>query len=247
MSKTMKHWLAFAALVAALLASIAAPAAAQSFNAQEQAEIRAVVRDYLVHNPEVLREALDALEARVSAERRIAIETDTRDFAIGPADAPIVIVEFFDYRCPYCHAAYEWVNELARTRRDIRIVFKELPILSPESVEAARAAVASMPQGRYMQFHRALMLFRGELDSARIDILARESGVDVARMRRRMEEQGITDLLQTNIAHARDLNLSGTPGFMINGELIEGGFNQQRLDARLREATRDARRQNAAR
>ena len=108
---------------------LAPAAAAQSFNAQEQAEIRAIVRDYLVRNPDVLREALDALQERANAERWQRIKSDPRDFAIGPANAPITIVEFFDYRCAYCHAALEWVVDLARTRRDVRVVFKELPIL----------------------------------------------------------------------------------------------------------------------
>ncbi|HRO04696.1 MAG TPA: thioredoxin domain-containing protein, partial [Terricaulis sp.] len=99
------------ALVLAPLAALAlsASAAAQSFNAQEQAEIRALVREYLVRNPDVLREALDSLETRVNAERWEQVRADSRDFAIGPADAPVVIVEFFDYRCTYCHAALEWV------------------------------------------------------------------------------------------------------------------------------------------
>ena len=83
--------------------------------------------------------------------------------------ADVIIVEFFDYRCGFCHAALEWVNDVARTRNDVRIVFKEFPILSEESMEASRAAIAAMPQGRYWQFHQALMGFRGELTSARID------------------------------------------------------------------------------
>lgn len=218
-----------------------APAAAQRFNAQEQAEIRAVVRDYLVNNPDVLREALDALEGRVSAERWQRIRSDPRDFAIGPADAPIVIVEFFDYRCPYCHAALEWVIDLTRSRRDVRVVFKELPILSDASMEAARASIAAMPQGRYWAFHQALMGFRGDLTSEQIDALARRSGLDVARMRRAMDDPAITALLEENRAHAIDYDISGTPGFVINGELVPG-FNQPLLEARLREATREARR-----
>jgi protein-disulfide isomerase len=220
---------------------VSAPAAAQRFNAQEQAEIRAVVRDYLVNNPDVLREALDALEGRVSAERWQRIRSDPRDFAVGPADAPIVIVEFFDYRCPYCHAALEWVIDLTRSRRDIRVVFKELPILSDASMEAARAAIAAIPQGRYWVFHQALMGFRGDLTSEQIDALARQSGIDVARMRRAMDAPEITALLEENRAHAIDYNINGTPGFVINGELVPG-FNQPLLEARLREATREARR-----
>ncbi len=234
-------------LIAALfLASFAGPAAAQSFNAQEQAEIRAVVHDYLVRNPDVLREALDALQVRVDGERRVRVETDHRDFSIGPADAKIVIVEFFDYRCTYCHAAAEWVSDLARTRRDVRIVFKELPILSPQSIEAARASVAAMPQGRYFAFHRALMAFRGDLTSEEIDSVARQSGIDVARMRRGMDDAAVTALLEDNIGLASDMSIGGTPGFMINGELTSG-FHREELDARLRAATEQARARRQAR
>jgi protein-disulfide isomerase len=237
-------------ILAALLAcfvGFAPHASAQSFNAQEQAEIRAIVRDYLVRNPDVLREALDSLEQRVSAERWQQIRSDSRDFAMGPPDAPITIVEFYDYRCAYCHAALEWVSDVMRTRNDVRVVFKELPILSPESMEAARAAVAAMPQGRYWQFHQALMSFplNQELNSAQIDRIARASGIDVARMRRAMDHPDITRLLEENRAHAVNFEITGTPGFVINGELVPG-FNQPLLDARLREAAREARERRQA-
>ncbi len=215
------------------------PASAQSFNAQEQAEIRALVRDYLVRNPDVLREALDSLEQRASSERWRTVKSDSRDFSLGPADAPIVIVEFFDYRCAYCHAALEWVADVARSRRDVRIVFKELPILSDQSMEAARASIAAMPQGRYWNFHRALMQYRGELTLESIDAIARSTGIDAARMRRAMESPEISALLEQNRAQALDYNINGTPGFIINGELI-AGFNRENLDARLRQATREA-------
>ena len=231
-----------------LMFATAAPAGAQSFNAQEQAEIRAVVRDYLVSNPDVLREALDALEARATAERWRTIRDDPRDFSMGPADAPIVIVEFFDYRCPYCHAAFEWVNDIVRTRRDVRVVFAEFPILSEQSLEAARAAVASMPQGRYFAFHRALMSARGELTSEAIDAIARDVGIDVPRMRRAMESAEIDAAIQDNHERAYEYSIQGTPGFVINGEAVPGGFNRERLEERLRQVTREVRsRQQAER
>jgi protein-disulfide isomerase len=234
-----------ARLIACLLfALFAAPAAssAQTFNAQEQAEIRAIVREYLVNNPDVLREALDSLAERNSAERWQQIRNDPRDFSIGPADAAVTIVEFYDYRCAYCHSAMQWVLDLSRTRRDIRVVFKELPILSDASMEAARAALAARPQGRYLQFHQGLMSFPldREMASAEIDAIARRAGIDVARMRRAMESPEITAILEQNRAQAIDYNISGTPGFVINGELIPG-FNQPLLEARLREAARERR------
>lgn len=228
------------ALGVGLLAALPT-ASAQSFNGQEQNEIRAIVRDYLVNNPDVLEEALDALEERARAERANRIANDSRDFAIGPANAPIQIVEFYDYRCPYCHSALDWVTDLTRARDDVRVVFKELPVLGPESLEAARAALASMPQGRYMQFHRGLMGFRGDLTSARIDEIARQAGVDVPRMRRAMDSADITDHLQDNHALAYDSGVTGTPGFFINGELIPG-FKPEELDARIREVSRNTRR-----
>jgi len=229
--------------VLASLAVFAAPvASAQSFNGQEQAEIRAIVREYLVNNPDVLREALDALAERNNAERWQQIRNDPRDFSIGPADAAITVVEFYDYRCAYCHSAMQWVLDLTRTRRDVRIVFKELPILSDASMEAARAALAARPQGRYLQFHQALMSFPLDRDmtTEEIDALARRSGIDVTRMRRAMENPEITAILEQNRAQAIDYNISGTPGFVINGELIPG-FNQPLLESRLREAARERR------
>lgn len=241
-------------LILALAFCLFAPvAAAQSFNQQEQAEIRAIVRDYLVHNPDVMREALDALQTRVDAERRVRIESDRRDFSLGPADARIVVVEFYDYRCPYCHAAAQWVDDLSRTRRDVRIIFKELPILSPESVEAARAAIASMPQGRYFAFHNAMMAFRGELNSQRIDEIARQSGIDVSRMRRAMNDaanlQRIDALLEQNRGLAIDLageRGPATPLFMINGAIVQG-FREDELEEHIRTATQEARAQQARR
>jgi protein-disulfide isomerase len=231
-----------ARLLLLLTLAFAGPAAAQSFNAQEQAEIRAIVRQYLVDNPDVLREALDALAERNSAERWRQIRNDPRDFTIGPADAPVTIVEFYDYRCAYCHSALEWVIDVTRTRRDVRVVFKELPILSNASMEASRAAVAAMPQGRFLQFHRALMSFPLDRDmtAADIDAIARRSGIDVARMRRAMENPEITALLEENRGHAIDYDITGTPGFVINGELVSG-FNEQLLNTRLREAAQQAR------
>jgi protein-disulfide isomerase len=231
-----------------LIALFAAPAAssAQTFNAQEQSEIRAIVRDYLVRNPDVLREALDALAERSDAERWQRMKSDSRDFSIGPANAQIVIVEFFDYRCPYCHAALEWIEDIRRTRSDVRIVLKEFPILSEASMQAARANIAAMPQGRYWQFHRALMSFRGELTDDRINQIAREAGIDVPRMRRAMQSPEVTRLLEDNRALAVDMGGNATPLFIINGEQVQG-FDEERLDTRLREATREVRERRAQR
>jgi len=239
----MKRLIFAAAL---LLGVAAAGASAQNFNAQQQSEIRAVVRDYLVNNPDVLRDALNALQARVDAQRRVKAETDPRDFSIGARNAPITMVEFFDYRCPYCQAALPSIVDLVRTRRDIRFVFKEMPlsIHGPPALEASEASVAAMPQGHYWQFHQALMSFRGDLSSADINRLAAQSGIDVARMRRAMADQttgpAIMKLINDNAGLAADLGAEGTPAFLINGQLVPG-FAPDLISQKLREAGDEAR------
>jgi protein-disulfide isomerase len=227
----------------------APPPAAQpidldSYTPQQQADLRALVRDYLVRDPTVLKEALTALSQREKMQREYDIANDPLSFSTGPRDAPITIVEFFDYRCPYCHAAMDWVLDTARTRRDVRVVFKEFPVLGPQSAEAAQAAVAAMKQGRYLPFHRALMSHRGDLTPEAIDSIARRNGVDVARMRRDMQSEEVTAILSRNLQQGAEANVTGTPAFLINGEWISGFRDRETLDAALREAGR-AKRQAA--
>ena len=209
----------------------AAPSAsAQALTPAQKAEVRATVRDYIKQNPEIVQEALDELKKRKDAaeKARVAalqprIQGDPRDFSVGPRNAPVVIVEFFDYRCPYCHAAMDWVYEaMRRNPKTVRVVFKEFPVLGPQSVEAAQAATASIRQGRYLPFHRAIMAFRGDLTSQQIDVLARQVGIDVARMRRDMNDVAILNHLRDNHQLASEAVIEGTPAFTINGEWLRG-------------------------
>lgn len=219
---------------------LAPTASAQPMTAAEKDEVRAIVREVLRTNPELVEEALAELEKRREAARRVKIEGDARDFSIGPRNAPVTIVEFFDYRCPYCHAAMDWVFEVVRRNpQNVRVIFKEFPVLGETSVEASQAVVASIKQGRYLPFHRAVMANRGQLNSAQIDTLARRSGVDVARMRRDMADSAILDHLQANHEVAADSKIDGTPAFLINGTWVRG-WDQARADRVLADALRAA-------
>lgn len=234
------------ACLLALVACSKAPAPAAEapptvpVDVQDSAQVRAIVRDYLINDPTLLKEALDALAARKKAARLAEMRSDPRDVSIGRADAPITLVEFFDYRCPYCHAASDWLFNVIATRRDVRVVFKEYPVLGPESEEAARAALAVRAQGRYREMHRALMAHTGPLSSEAIDAIARSIGADVGRMRRAMNEPAITELLEANRALGYEANVTGTPGFFFN-DLELSGFHRDLADAKLAEATRAVR------
>lgn len=230
-------------MIALALTTAPNASVAQSFNAQQQAEIRAVVRDYLVNNPDVLKDAIAALNERERAQRVRQIVSDLRDFSVGPQNAKIVIVEFFDYRCPYCMASLPWVVDTMRRRPDIRWIFKEMPIAAlhgEPAVEASRASLAAMPQGRYIAFHRALMGYTGELTSQRIDAIARQVGIDVPAMRRRMQDQAITQHLVDNYTLLANAGEVQTPAFLVNGEWIYGAKFED-LNAAITHADRAAR------
>ncbi len=226
-----------ATLSAASCASEAgpAPAAAGALSPAEQEAVRALVRDTLIRNPEILMEAQAALTRKDQEAAAAQLAAHDKDFSLGPENASITIVEFFDYRCPYCHAATEWVWKTAAANPDVRFVFKELPILSPNSELAARAAIASEKQGKYPEFHRALMQARGSLDQPQIDQVAARIGLDVARLKRDMQDPSIEEHLNKVRSTAQTLGVNGTPAFFVNGRLI-AGFAQAELEAAIKAA-----------
>lgn len=226
-------------LLTLALVACSPPAPAARVDIEDRDQVRAVVRDYLVNDPAILDEALTALQARRDAARAIEIQTDPRDFVIGPADAPVTLVEFFDYRCPYCHSAMSWVFETAAARRDVRIVFKEYPILGADSVNASRAAIASIKQGRYRAFHQGLMAHRGDLDDAAIDAIAARVGIDAARLRRDMSDPAVDAIIENNHRLAGESGINATPTFLVNGEPV-ARFDPALLRQRLNEAARGA-------
>lgn len=216
-----------------------APAAV--FNAQERAAIGAIVRDYLIANPEVLMEVLDALDARESAAdeariaaaieaNRAALERDGHSYVAGNPDADITVVEFFDYRCPACKMASDDVRRMIETRDDVRVVFKEFPILGPDSTLASRAAIAAIPMGGYLEFHFAMLANEGPLDRARILEIAREVGLDSARLERAMDSAKVAEIIDANYALAREIGVTGTPAFIIGNKLIPGAAPLEEIE-----------------
>lgn len=201
--------------------------------AQSPEDVEAIVRAYLLDNPEIILEALDVLEEREAAEISTALSSDSRDPSIGPEDAPITIVEYFDYRCTYCKISVDWVMEQAReSDGKIRVVFKELPILSPDSRTAAIAALAAQKQGKYIEFHQELMKYPSQLNEEAIEKLAENVGLNVTRLQRDMESPALLSHIQDINDEARKYGADATPSFFVNGELIQG-FNRPALEARI--------------
>jgi protein-disulfide isomerase len=203
------------------------------FTEAQNADLDNHIRNFILNNPEVLIEAVDRYridQQKLQADQEVGFikkyqnELFGKDNpSIGPKDAKIVITEFFDYNCGYCKRALEDVVTLTNEHKEIRFVFKELPILSPTSETAARWALASQNQGKYFEYHKALMNHKGEKDPRNLESLAKEVGLDVAKLRKDANSASITKHLAESNEVAKQLSIQGTPAFVV-GETIYRGY-----------------------
>jgi len=238
------------ALLAVLLLGGGTPLLAGEpvFDAREERAIREIVADHLRQNPEIILEAVRLLrerQARAEDDRRRQailrlrdrLERDPNSPVGGNPDGDVTIVEFFDYRCPYCKRVAPTVRELLERDGNIRLVYKEWPILGPDSEFAARAALAAREQGRYPEFHDRIMGLK-RVDEASVLAAARELGLDVARLRADMRSPETERHLAETMELAERLGITGTPAFVVGEELIPGMADRATLEqlvARARE------------
>ena len=202
--------------------------------------VRKIVREYLLEHPEVIEEAIGVLRARREAREqdRIGAAIRQHDSALrshlmspvsGNPKGDVTLVEFFDYQCGYCKRSLQPVKDLLAADGRLRIVWKEFPILGPVSRFAARAGMAAARQGRYLEYHVAVMGARGKLTEDRVMALAGRAGLDVERLRSDMEDPAIEAYLDETISLARTLGIGGTPAFVIGDTLVPGAVGGDRL------------------
>ena len=244
MRRGLRWWLTIgsggAIVLILAVASVVVAAAADGPPAGDVPAIERIIRDYLLRNPQVIVDALQAFErrqeeakaARVKqtlSERRADLLEDPGSPVGGNETGDVTIVEFFDYRCPHCRNATRSLGDLLAQDREVRVVYKEFPILGAESVVAARAALASRLQGRYESFHRALMGAQGALTRSRVLELAASVGLDTARLEQDMQGPEIGDALRRNYALAEALAINATPAFIIGDEVRLGALDGETL------------------
>lgn len=226
------------------------PAAAEALSEAQKQAVEQAIHDYIMKNPEVLLESLQAYDAKqrdaheelaqqAVTDNRDALERDPNTPVGGNPKGDVTVVEFFDYRCGYCKKALPGVQELLKTDSNVRMVFKDLPILGPDSVTAARAALAAwnIAPDKYVPFHVALMQTRGDLSEARVLEIAKGVGIDPSKLKTAMDDPRIEAQLKRNAELAQTLKIGGTPAFVIGGKLVPGAID---LDT-MREMVKAAR------
>lgn len=226
-----------AVLALAATTFLSAPAVASDL---DEARVKELVLEVIRENPEIVREAIAILQAEEDAakaeaaavalsERRDILENDPNAPVLGNPDGDITIVEFFDYNCGYCRRVFSNVHALVDSDPNIRVVMREWPILGEESVFAARASLAARKQGKYEEFHNALMGGRGRANEASVMQLASELGMDVDQLRRDMEAPEVVEHLQTSQQLTQVLGLNGTPAFVFGNQLVPGAIELDQM------------------
>jgi len=240
--------LAALAVACGLTAALHAQAirAAEIPSEQRQA-IEGIIHDYLLNNPDVLIEALRSAEDKVNREADAKATKVLSDRASEVFDNPatpvggnpkgnVTIVEFFDYRCPYCKQVLPALQALLKEDHGLRFVYKEFPVLGPASVTAAHAALAAQRQGKYEAFHTSMMAAKGQITEDTIYKVAGSVGLDVDRLKQDMAAPEIEQELKANLALAEALNIRGTPGFIIGKKIVPGALDLDALKDMIAEA-----------
>ena len=232
------------ALSISLLAITGCSPAGQS---PERTDVEQIIQEYLMENPEILREALIELEKKEDRATIAAVSDalfkDPRDVSVGPKNAKVTVVEFFDYNCGFCKTSSEWLKGVMdKYPDDVRVVFKELPILdgrTKTSRNAAKAALAAARQGKYPTIHFSLMAERS-LTEDRVFQIMEKAGLDVEQLKEDMKDPKLDKQLQDGLLLANRIpSLTGTPFFVINDDFIAGA-DADALDAMLQKALKES-------
>lgn len=227
-------------------------AAAKAFSPEQRSGIEAIVKEYLLAHPELFLEIQSALETKLEemqAEQLSSAISDNAAELFRREDAPTVgnlkgdvtVVEFFDYNCGFCKRGFPELAKLIDSDKNVRVVFKELPILSEGSMEAARVALAAKAQGKYWEMHRELMSTKGSINGEVALKVAGKLGLDVAKLKADMKSPEVSKEIETVRNLAQKMGINGTPHYLVADKSIAGAPEDlfEQLAARVKE-TRDS-------
>lgn len=243
----LRHLAFAAAAVAPLLAFSAIPAAADGLTEGERQEVRDLVREYILDNPEIIAEAVGVLRTRQAAEEKAAAQAaiqanqkallrDEDDPVMGNPEGDVTVVEFFDYQCGYCKRVFTPLMDTVSADGNVRLVMKEFPILGPASVLAARWSMAAERQGHYDAFHSAMMQHRGDITEEVVRAYAAQVGMDVEQAARDANSDAVETALRDTMTLAASLGISGTPAFVVGDQLLPGAVDRGTLTEAIAKA-----------
>jgi protein-disulfide isomerase len=241
-----------AVLFAGLLAlPLATTTRAQTITPAQRGEIETIIREYLLKNPELLQDVMNELEKRQLAAEAEKHRKAVKDYAsiifnsprqvtIGNPQGDVTVVEFFDYNCGYCKRAMTDMLDLIKADNKLKFVLKEFPVLGEGSMQAAQVAAAVRMQDKtgkkYLDFHQKLLTGRGQADKARALAVAKEVGLDVARIEKDMAGEEVKAQIEESMKIAEALGLNGTPSYVVGSDVVIGAVGLKTLKEKVNSA-----------
>src|SRR5579859_3292791 len=207
--------------------------AADELTPAQTDQVNKLIHDYFMNNPKALIEAIEHAEASAKQDEqsqtkallqthREELEQDPTSPVLGNPKGDVTIVEFFDYRCPYCKLTAPTLQTLIGQDPKVRLVMKEFPILGKESVFASRIALVVKKHGKYAEFHQAMFALKTKVDDDKTLEVVKSLGLDPAQVKKEADASDIDAILKHNYDLAHELNLNGTPAFVIGDTLLPG-------------------------
>lgn len=242
----MKRSLLAASLLTGCLMFAQPPRPAAAIEASDTQAVEKIVRDYLLRNPEVLVEALNALEAKRTAQATEAQKTAIQEnwtalsatpdgTVLGNPDGDVTLVEFFDYNCGYCKRAAADMSVLLESDPQLKVVLKEIPVLGPPSEAASRVSLAfrSLAPEKYTEFQKKLLASRSQADESLALQVAADFGVETDRLKPLLQGQDVQAALAENARLSMLLGINGTPSYVVGDELVPGAVGADALAAKI--------------
>ena len=198
-----------------------------------------VVHSYVLEHPEILPQAMENLRKNDDAKQLAGVRGDIEKpfpgAILGNPNGKVVVVEFADYACGYCKRSVADLNALIAENPNIKVVMRELPILSPQSADAAKMAMAAAEQGKYSAFHSAMYEI-GKPDTQTIEAAAKAAGMDLERARLTIADPRLEAEIDRNMGSARQLGFQGTPSWVIGERLLSGAVGKDALASAIADA-----------
>jgi protein-disulfide isomerase len=222
-------------------------AAAEGLSKEQRLEVEQMMHDYIVKHPDLIMKSVDDFNYAESqkrfktglAENRDQLFKDATSPFMGNAKGDVTIIEFFDYNCGYCKKVFPEIRALLEDDKNLKVIFREVPILGPTSETAARWALAAQMQDKYFSFHRAAMEVKGKLTDAAIEEAAKSAGMDVAKAKTDAESETVTEQIKKNRELFSKIGFTGTPAFVVN-DVALGGVGKVSLKQLVDEARQKA-------
>lgn len=233
--------------ILSILVILPPQANAQDFTDAQKKQINQMIKNYITNNGDTILEGVNKYQAKLQEQDRKEAEENAKTFLdslknrtdlpmAGNPDGDITMVEFFDYNCGYCRKALEEIKTVLKDDKNLKVIFMDMPILGPSSMEAAKWSLAANKQGKYFEYHQAIMNHNGPKNDESLEKLAKKIGLDIKKLKKDKDSDGIAETLNNNVAQAQTIGIRGTPGFIIAGEVSPGFIPASRIKNIIEEA-----------